>query len=259
MRWQKQCSTAYMVSMFVQKLIKDDIIEDYRTGEYHEKEKDDLLAEFDRIMNSQTTFLCYHWGIWVTSYAQRNLFNLVRCTQDPAYDALYCDTDSCYALNWDMEKLDAYNESCKAKLRANGYGCVEFNGREYWLGCAELDGVYSEFRALGAKRYACRTSEEGKLKITVAGVPKKAGALCLQNNIENFKSGFIFDGSTTGKLTHFYQYVDDIYIDEDGNEIGDSINLVPCDYLLDQTVEQKLDSLFLKEVYIQIYEEENLL
>ena len=28
-------------------------------------------------------------------------------------------------------------------------------------------------------------------------------------------------------------YVPDIYIDENGNETGDSVDLYPCDYLLD--------------------------
>lgn len=245
--------------MSVQKLIKDDIEEDYKTGEYHQKPKADLVAEFEKIMKQRSTFLCYHWGVWITSYAQHNLFDMIECTHDTVFDALYCDTDSCYALNWNREKLEAYNTRCREKLVANGYGAVEFNGKEYWLGEASLDGVYSEFRALGAKRYACRDKESGKLKITVAGVPKKKGAECLKDDIENFKPGFAFSGEITGKLTHVYQYVDAIYIDVNGNEIGDSVNLIPCDYLLDQTVEQRIDSFVYQEVYIQTYDAEEVL
>ena len=42
-----------------------------------------------------------------------------------------------------------------------------------------------------------------------------------------------FDGKTTGKLQHEYITVNDIYVDEKGNITGDSINLNPCDYILD--------------------------
>ena len=64
----------------------------------------------------------------------------------------------------------------------------------------------------------------------------------------------MFDGETTGKLTHFYVYVDDIYIDEDGNEIGDSIDLQPCDYKLD---EAKIDfeSFYSEAESVGYYEE----
>ena len=39
----------------------------------------------------------------------------------------------------------------------------------------------------------------------------------------------------TPLLNKMYQanYTDDIYIDKDGNEVGDSIDLSQCDYLLD--------------------------
>ena len=97
---------------------------------------------------------------------------------------------------------------------------------------AELDGIYSEFRMIGAKRYCVRDQASGELKITVAGVPKKTGAKCLKDDIENFRDGFIFDGKTTGKKLHTHLYRDEIFIDEYGNEIGDSIDLSDNDYTL---------------------------
>ena len=131
------------------------------------------------------------------------------------------------------------------------------NGREYWLGVAETDGdndKYTEFRYMGAKRYCGRCLSDGELHITVAGVPKKKGATCLQDDIHNFMPGFIFDGATTGKTTHTYFFVDDIYIDDNGNETGDSISLTPCDYKLDSAAVYDWEELFNTDVEVQIYE-----
>ena len=129
-------------------------------------------------------------------------------------------------------------------------------GREYWLGIAETDGdadKYTEFKYMGAKRYCGRNLETGKLKITVAGVPKKKGALCLHDDINEFHKGKIFDGATTGKTTHYYFNVEEIYIDENGNETGDSISLTPCDYRLDTVNVYDWMSLFNEEVNLIEY------
>ena len=144
---------------------------------------------------------------------------------------LYSDTDSCYATGWDSDRLEDYNHRTKQKLIDAGYGPVLHNGREYWMGVAEKDGEYTEFKTQGAKRYCCRDASTCQLKITVAGVPKKNGAKCLNDDISRFTSGMIFDGKTTGKKTHFYLH-SEIYTDEKGNITADSIDLEPCDYLL---------------------------
>lgn len=236
--------------MCVQKNIREEIVEDFDSGEYRisaEKTEKELYDEF---LSKRGNVLLYQWGIWCTSYAQDALFQLGRCVSGTW---LYSDTDSVYADEWDREALAAYNEKCKEELRANGYGPVIHAGREWWLGCAEPDHVYAEFITLGSKRYAGR-DEEGKIRITVAGVPKK-GAACLQDDIRNFKRGFIFDGETTGKLLHVYIYTDGIRIDENGNETGDSVDLNPCSYVLDQTDIKTWDDLFTDEILIEYFEE----
>ena len=143
-------------------------------------------------------------------------------------------------------------------MKAAGYDPGVFNDREYIPGVAELDGEYTQFRTVGAKRYCCREKETGELKLTVSGVPKKAGAKCLEDDIENFRSGFTFRGEITGKLTHLYQYVDDIYQNKYGDWIADSVYPVPCDYLLDESIEHALDTFGEEEIYIQVYDEELL-
>lgn len=236
--------------MTVQKVCKDDLIEDYDTGDYITKDKM-TEEEYDNVVKRRSSFLPYYIGVYVTAYAMRNLYRLGSC----AGTWLYTDTDSVYGCDWDLKKLTDYNNYCKKLLKARGYPGVQHNGREYWLGVAEKDGEYSEYMTLGAKRYCCRDAETGKLKITIAGVPK-IGVECLQDDIKNFAKGFVFRGEETGKLTHVYNFVDSIYIDDNGNEVGDSINLIPCDYLLDSA---KIDDMFEEEVLVPDYEQTSLL
>lgn len=235
-----------LYGMMVQKPCKEDISENYITGEYTVS-SGNYEELYEKYLKNRNSILSYAWGVWVTSYAFSNLFKLGSCCAL----WLYSDTDSCYGKGWDMEKVKAYNEGCKEKLRANGYGPVIREGTEYWLGVVDIEH-HDQFRTVGAKRYAF--TDNGEVYITVAGVPKKKGRLCLNNDIENFKEGFIFDGATTGKQTHTYFFTEDIHTDQAGNEIGDSIDLSPCDYLLSSVDKVDWESLFDEEIEVQIYE-----
>lgn len=220
-----------LYGMCAQKSIMDEIQEDYITGEYRpvEKTREDIEKEYQKYLNKRGTILNYAWGLGVTGAATKNLFSLGECCRR----WLYSDTDSCYGMDWDLEKIAAYNKEALQKLEQNGYGVIEIQGHTFQLGAAELDGTYKEFRTCGAKRYAVRNLDDS-IKITVAGVPKKTGAKCLQS-LDDFKKGFVFSGEVTGKKTHTMIFTDKIYTDDWGNEIGDSIDLSPCDYLLDAT------------------------
>lgn len=237
-----------LYGMTAQKSIRSNIIEDYETGEY-EVEEADPREEYEKYLNNHNSILNYQWGVWVTSYAFYNLFQMAKC----AGTFIYSDTDSVYGMDWDEEGIEAYNNLCKEKLLKNGYGPVEHNGREYWLGICEVDGIYSEFRVMGAKRYCCRDAKTGKLKITVAGVPKKEGVKCLNDDINNFTKGLVFPGTVTGKLLHTYNFVKEIYWDEAMNECGDSINLSPCDYVLDGIMQYDWESIFNEEIGVEVY------
>lgn len=255
--------------MSVQKPVKVTINEDYVTGEYKEDEAFDPEKEYDKYVKNFNSILPYDWGCWITSMAQADLFELSTCIA-PDGIWLYSDTDSIYATKWDDDKLEAYNQKQRDKLINRGYEPIEYNGKLYYPGVAEFDGVYSEVKVAGAKRYCCRyaddprnkESDRGKLKLTVAGVPKKGGAKCLKDDINNFRPGMIFDGETTGKTqhTHFYN---EIHEDSHGNLIGDSIDLSPCDYLLDdifnnaKRMQDWADPDYQEEVLIQVFEEDD--
>lgn len=206
------------------------LINELESGDYEPDTSKSPEVLFNEYIKKRSTILNYSVGVWCTSYAVYNLFTLGSMCKV----WLYSDTDSCYGLGWDLKAIQKYNNQCKDFMKKRGYGGVLHKGKMYHLGIAEgePDLVYTEFRYLGAKRYAGRCKADNEIHITVAGVPKKNGASCLNNDISNFKAGFIFKGEKTGKLTHKHIYVDEIFTDENGNEVGDSIDLSPCDYLL---------------------------
>lgn len=259
-----------LYGMCVMKAIRDNLVENYVTGEYknsvpiNEDTNEPMTDEelYNKFVENENTFLPYQWGVWVTSYAMRNLFELAKCCIDKNGKTgfVYSDTDSIYSTYWNDQKVDEYNKQCLEKLQANGYEPVEYKGKTYTLGVAEFDGAYSEFVVLGAKRYCCRYAVDprnkeknwGKLKITVAGVPKD-GVNCLGDNIENFTSGFIFKGEDTGKLTHYY-IVNPEITKENGIVYGDSIDLTPCDYLLSSIEVYDIEDLFTEEIEVQVYD-----
>ena len=236
----------------------------FESGEYRQDFDQDLKAEYEKYLKNPNTVLPYQWGAYCTAFAFRNLFELgscVNCQFDKdghlAYPPhwYYSDTDSCYSDDWNEDKIAAYNKKCKNNLQANGYGPVEVNGKEYWLGVAEPDSEFSEYIVLGPKRYCGRSTKDKELHITVAGVPKD-GAKCLEDDIEKFHRNFIFDGEITGKKAHFYFFSKDgITIDEFGNEVGDSIDLQPCNYHLGAV--DKEDYILSDDFFYEYFGEEN--
>ena len=223
--------------------------------------------EYKKFVNRKTSVLPYCIGVYCTAYAQKHLFELGACVKR-YYRAdgsgklaavprwYYSDTDSAYSDDWDYNKLYLYNQKCKEQLRANGYGPVTIGDKEYWLGIAEHkkeEDTYCEFKVLGSKRYAGRHAYGNDLMITVAGVPKKPGALTLKDDLNNFTKDHIFKGEDTGKLAHYYIF-NGIHIDEWGNEVADSIDLKPCDYHLDMV--DKWEYIETEDIYMPVFDED---
>ena len=242
-----------LYGMCCQHPVRPTIEQDYSTGEYLRQEDEDLEAVYEKYCKRITSILPYQWGVWVTAYAMENLFQLGAC----AGEWIYSDTDSVYGMEWDIEAVEKYNEQCKKDLISSGYGPVKHNGSDYWLGVAEHDpdsDVYTEYVTVGSKRYCGRSKSDGQLHITIAGVPKQKGVLCLKNDISMFTSGMVFDGATTGKKTHHYMHVDEIYTDEAGNLTGDSIDLQPCDYLLQSEYDFDWEKILYESIEVTNYE-----
>ena len=242
---------------------------------------------YNETIAKRSTILPYFIGCWCTSYSAEALFKM----GDMCETWLYSDTDSCYGINWDYDAINAYNQSCIDFMCERGYGGVEHNGKTYYLGVAENEPEtnYYSFSYQGAKRYAGVCCADRRIHITVAGVPKELGSKCVRRAIKPsetlryrnirhahfkavkakikrqklmiedltlFTEGFVFDGDTTGKLTHTHNYIDKIYINEFGDEVGDSIDLTPCDYKLDTTEYHSIfEYLYQDNIYMTIAED----
>lgn len=224
-----------LYGMSVQKIIRDEITEEFdqnawivrKTMQDAELANEKLLAFY----KNRKKYLPFQWGVWVTAYAQQELFKLGKLCGN----WIYSDTDSVKGTDWNINALEQYNKQILEQANARGYGSLDYNGKTYTIGTAEFDGFYSEFVTLGSKRYCYRENE--KLHITVAGVPK-IGVSELNDDIRNFRRNMIF--KETNKKCASYIYHDGIkkiIIDGEEVEYGCSVRLDDVEYTLDQTLQ----------------------
>lgn len=165
---------------------------------------------------NKKAFLLYAWGCWVTAWARLKLKEMINIVGD---DFVYCDTDSVKFIVSDkynkiVKEINNYNDNLKALSISNNGMAIDSKGKTHYLGVYEYEETYKRFKTLGAKKYVYEDSEN-ELHITIAGVPKKAGAKELKC-IENFKTGFIF--SHTGKLESLYNDTDYGLYNPDGEK-----------------------------------------
>lgn len=166
---------------------------------------------------NKKAFLLYAWGCWVTAWARLKLKEMINIVGD---NFVYCDTDSVKFLVRDdykriVARIEEYNQGLKELSISNKGYADDKKGITHYLGVYEYEETYKQFKTLGAKKYAY-TRQDGTFKITIAGVPKKAGAREI-GTIENFNVGFVFRNS--GKLESVYNDSDyGTYYTDDSSE-----------------------------------------
>jgi hypothetical protein len=201
---------------------------------------------------SYNRFLYYPWGVWVTAYSRRNLWLGIKNIAD---DYVYSDTDSIKFLNYEKHKefiswydniiTEKLNEMCdyyridKSKLKPK-----TIKGSEKMIGVWDLEGTYSRFKTLGAKRYL--VEHDGKLQLTVAGLSKQNGInyMIEQCDHDNTKVFNMFNDDLyipkehTGKMTHSYVDIEHDFMIQDyqGNEshviTKSGVHLESCEFTL---------------------------
>ena len=197
-------------------------------------------------------FTSYSHGVFVTAWARYSLWQVIKKIDKRV---VYHDTDSIYCMGANRSIIDEYNEDMKRQLielckqrniNPERVHPKDLNGVEQWLGIYTCDNddlggkPFAEFRTLGAKRYCYRTTKDSKIKITVAGVSKVTGAAALNDNIDNFKDGLVFDYKECNKLLPHYHndQPPTKWIDRDGNEYVSheryGITLQPARYVLNR-------------------------
>lgn len=141
-------------------------------------------------------FLSYSWGIYVTAYCRHNLFDCILKYDDMV---LYADTDSIFMLgqgdfsDYNTKILEKVKKSCiDNDLDIEKTKPKDTHGIMHEIGIFDKEDDCSEFITLGAKRYCYRDVKDSKLHLTISGINKDAVAL-LNNDISNFKDGFVFD------------------------------------------------------------------
>lgn len=192
---------------------------------------DECIEDYN---SNKNRFLYYPWGVVVTALARQNLWSGILALGN---DYIYSDTDSVKFINpekhaayfkrYNQEITDKLKTMCK--LKGLDYADLEpatVKGVKKPLGVWDDDGFYDLFKTLGAKRYV--VSEKGNLKITIAGLGKKAGReylLKISNGdilqaMKNFKIGLRVPAGQTGKNVH--TYIDGpfsgVIVDYQGNE-----------------------------------------
>lgn len=191
---------------------------------FFKEEKD--FDDFQSAVNNPNNYLWYSIGVWVTSYARRQiLFPIKKMSEN----ACYSDTDSIKVknanryvrfmnnLNDELKEifLDAmeYHNFSEDEYRFFTSEYTDEDGvfhkkKEKFMGIFEEEEPYRTFKTLGAKRYLAEYFDAKKnkwvVKSTVAGAPKDLADYLGNTTEEKFKkftNNFVLPNC---KLCHTY-------------------------------------------------------
>ena len=236
-----------LYGMCVTNTIKPDV--EYTRGEWTCADKLTPEEMRDKLIYNKTRgFMDYAVGVWVTAYARRNLWRAIVALDDVV---VYCDTDSIKCLNVPKvaQYVAEYNEGVAAKLRAaaehfgapeTDFAPLDIHGNPHPIGVFDFDGHYTDFKTLGAKKYAYDNHDGTGVHITVSGVPKSYGKTL--KFINDFRTGLVFY-PTPERAKYISHYDDNGAVLDFGGELwecGTGICLQPTSYTLDATREYKL-------------------
>lgn len=172
--------------------------------------------DLDFASEASKQILLPQWGIWVTAHARWALFQpgLQIIKELGADYIIYNDTDSykCRKHPKVLEIFEKYNKWIAKKLQACGLTEPAFDD----LGMFDLESPnISRIKTLGAKRYL--TEEDGKIKATVAGMPK---ASILKIKGDPFKAfdilGMKLEAEVADKNSIHYENTETSWKAEDG-------------------------------------------
>ena len=149
--------------------------------------------------NNKKAFLLYQWGVWVCCWGRYHLQMGIDACMD---GFVYCDTDSCkYVGDVDWEELNKDRRKISEK---NQTYATDPEGNKHYMGLYEYEGMYKEFKTMGAKKYAY-VDDKDKLHITIAGVNKRIGAIELarKGGLKAMKEGmkFVYAGGLEARYS----------------------------------------------------------
>lgn len=214
-----------------------------------------------RYYRDKRYFLSYSVGIYVTAIARYRLWELIRHCD---IDLLYTDTDSIfyigdYDFSWfDKDITERLENAClETGLDFTKTRPIDSKGNIQPLGILSDEPDCIEFRTLGAKKYVERRTDN-KLYLTVSGINKDAVA-CLNDDINNFDNGFVFDKDHPSVHKSVLTYVEDMpvvtYPDGYVSHYERGINMRPNGYEIHITDEYS-DLIRASKLYVEELPEE---
>lgn len=215
-----------------------DMIRENWMYEEHEWKKiiPDIHEAVTSYYKNPNSFLSYQWGVWVTAYARRELKDMQHVLED---DMVYTDTDSWKYIGDHEEEFKEYNARILEEINSLDLKPVVYrDGVPYYMGIAEEDGEYSEFKTLGAKKYCYQKKGKPGYKTVVSGLGVAEGSAYINTHgINAFKPGTVFHPS--GRLTGYHNECSIHYITHGTERIltASNIAMVPTTYTLDATKE----------------------
>lgn len=165
------------------------------------------------ILSESRPAMPYQWGVWTTARARELLQLMIDAVhENDTSEFVYTDTDSVkYIGHYD---LNIINKELRKIAEASGAYADDKKGNRHYMGVYEFEGTYTRFETLGAKSYIYE-DDKGELHITIAGVPKKAGAAELTDmgGFDAYKIGTIFKRGITETVYHDERCFTQIEID----------------------------------------------
>ena len=190
-------------------------------GNYWKSET--FTPDFEK--EKQKQLLLPQWGIWVTAAARYEILTTLYKLVKAGVTVYYIDTDSIkHEPSHKAEDIfKHYNRRIAKRRRKRGLRDHNFDGLgEYDRECK---GATVRFKTLGAKRYIFEY--DGKIKATVAGMPKASIKNVGETNDDIFKefslAGFSLEPEDSNKLTtryndfHSEAYIDGVKMEEESS------------------------------------------
>lgn len=192
----------------------------------------DLKEQLEKVRKSYNTFLLYQWGLFITAYARYHLHMVL---QKVGRDAVYIDTDSIKFIGEHNKKyFEEENKRLMPIMDQLGGFAYSPSGVKEVLGLWEYEGMYEEFKTVGAKKYCYK--KNGEYTVTVSGMNKEKGSKKI-HSMDDFALGKKYED--IGRKTVWYNDCKPFYTKICGNEIliTPNIGMIETTYLLGVTDE----------------------
>lgn len=195
-------------------MVTDPVRDEYDFEEdFLPPKKADVESAIEAYNTDIKRFLFYPWGVWVTAYTRATLFEAIEAMGN---DYVYADTDSVKVLHPESHKeyFEQFNQNIVAKIHKvmelrqhewELYSPEDAHGKERTIGFWDFEGIYDQFKTLGAKRYLVRTGTEYVL--TVAGTNKVKSCDFLVKTgkpFERFDNNLVVPAGASGRTAVSY-------------------------------------------------------